>query len=338
MPSKRYLISGIREKYRRWRIKNEAKFKEYSLMLYAFKKSPVSVAGLVIVIFFVVIGVLGPYILELIKYIVGYLHSIGWIDKLPKFNAYDYSYDVLKPPSHLHWFGTDDYGRDLFARVMLGMQISLYYSVVVIVFGVPIGVILGLIAGYYGGKIDETISRITDMFLAFPALVLAMALAASLGAGLESAIIAMIVVWWPGYVRLVRGQVLSIKENQYVEAARAVGMRDSRIIIKHILPQVFTPLIIFVTLDLAAVILLGASLSFIGLGAQPPLPELGRLVYDGLDYLPNKWWYSLIPGFILFMIALGFNLLGDGLRDVFDPRYRRQLEFKKKGKEESESE
>ena len=327
----RLSFSYLKNRYKKWRIKNEAKIKEYRLMLYAFRKSPVSVAGFIIVVFIVIAGALGPYFLELIKYIVYYLHGIGWIKELPKFNAYNFSYDVLKPPSYIHWFGTDDYGRDLFARIMLGMQISLFYSVVVIGFGVPIGVILGLLAGFFGGKTDETISRITDMFLAFPALVLAMALAASLGAGLESAMIAMIVVWWPGYVRLVRGQVLTIKENQYVEAAKAVGMRDSRIIIKHILPQIFTPLIIYVTLDLAGVILLGASLSFIGLGAQPPIPELGRIVYDGLDYLPNKWWYSLIPGFILFMIALGFNLLGDGLRDVFDPRYRRQLEFKKEG-------
>jgi len=324
------------ERYKRWRIKNESKIKEYRLMLYAFRRSSVSVAGLIIVLFFGIVGSLGPQFLSIIESTVKYLCTVGLIGKLPKFNPYNFSYDVLKPPSLVHWFGTDDYGRDLFARVMLGMRISLYYSVVVIGAGVPIGVVLGLISGYFTGKIDEIISRITDMFLAFPALVLAMALAASLGAGLESAIIAMIVVWWPGYVRLIRGQVLTIKENQYVEAARAVGMKNSRIIFKHVLPHVFTQLIIFVTLDLAGVILLGAALSFIGLGAQPPIPELGRLVYDGLDYLPNKWWYSLIPGFILFLMALGFNLLGDGLRDVFDPRYRRRLEFKIKKGESSE--
>lgn len=326
----------LEERYRRWRLKNESKLKEYGLMLYAFRRSAVSVAGLVIVVFFVTIGVLGPLLLDAIKATLAFLYHQAVISSMPSFNAFQYSYDVLQPPSWKHWFGTDEYGRDLFARVMLGTQISFSYSIVVLGVGIPIGVVLGLIAGYYGGVVDELISRVTDIFLAFPALVLAMALAASLGAGLESAMIAMIVVWWPGYVRLIRGQTLSIKENQFVEAAKAVGMRDIKIILKHILPHVFTPLVIFGTLDMAGVILLGASLSFIGLGAQPPTPELGRLVYDGLQYLPEKWWYSLIPGFILFMIALGFNLLGDGLRDVFDPKYRRKLEFKKKEKEGGE--
>ncbi len=319
----------LEERYRKWRLKNESKIKEYGLMLYAFRRSGVSVAGLIIVVFFVTIGILGPVLLEAIKGLMVFLYHQAVIHSLPQFNAFQYSYDVLQPPSWKHWFGTDEYGRDLFARVLLGTQISFSYSIVVLAAGIPIGVVLGLIAGYYGGAVDELISRITDMFLAFPALVLAMALAASLGAGLQSAMIAMIVVWWPGYVRLIRGQTLSIKENQFVEAAKAVGMGDLRIIVKHILPHVFTPLIIFATLDMAGVILLGAGLSFIGLGAQPPTPELGRLVYDGLQYLPEKWWYSLIPGFILFLIALGFNLLGDGLRDVFDPKYRRKLEFKK---------
>jgi len=325
-----WLPGFLEERYRRWRLRNESKLKEYGLMLYAFRRSPVSVAGLAIVTFFMAIGLLGPLLLDAIRALLSFLYEQAVISTVPSFNAFQYSYDVLQPPSWRHWFGTDEYGRDLFARVMLGTQISFSYSLAVLGAGIPIGVVLGLLAGYYGGIVDELISRVTDIFLAFPALVLAMALAASLGAGLESAMIAMIVVWWPGYVRLIRGQTLSIKENQFVEAARAVGMGDARIILRHILPHVFTPLVIFATLDMAGVILLGASLSFIGLGAQPPTPELGRLVYDGLQYLPEKWWYSLIPGFMLFMVALGFNLLGDGLRDVFDPKYRRKLEFREK--------
>jgi len=325
------MLRAIKERYKRWRFRNAAKIEEYKLMFYAFRRSPLSVAGSVMVGVFIILGVFGPWILSGIQGTIMFLHSHGLVHAVPSFNAFDWSSEVLEPPSWRHWFGTDDYGRDIFARSMLGIQVSLIYSLVVLVAGIPIGIVLGLIAGYYGGAVDEIISRITDMFLAFPALVLAMAISASLGAGLKSAMIALIAVWWPGYVRLIRGQVLSVKENLYVEAARAVGMGDLSIIIKHILPNVISPLIIYATLDVAGVVLTGANLSFLGLGAQPPTPELGRIVFDGLDYLPEKWWYSLIPGFILFLFALGFNLLGDGLRDVLDPRFRRRLEFEMRG-------
>ncbi|OYT62453.1 MAG: peptide ABC transporter permease [Thermofilum sp. ex4484_15] len=328
------MFKSLKERYEKWKFKNAAKIEEYRLMFYAFKRSPLSVAGSIMVIIFVILGVFGPWILDGIRGLMGFLYSHGIIRTEPSFNAFDWSLDVLQPPSWKHWFGTDDYGRDIFARSMLGIQVSLVYSLVVLVVAIPIGIILGLIAGYYGGKVDEVISRITDMFLAFPALVLAMAISASLGAGLMSAIIALITVWWPGYVRLIRGQVLSVKENLYIEAARAVGMGNFSIIVKHILPNVISPLIIYTTMDIAGVVLTGANLSFLGLGAQPPTPELGRIVFDGLDYLPEKWWYSLIPGFMLFLFALGFNLLGDGLRDVLDPRFRRRLEFEVKGEKE----
>ncbi len=332
MSLSRLLPRPLRRKYQSWKEKNESKLKEYGLMWYAFKRSPISVAGLIIVVFMMVFALFSPQVLSGTEQLMNFLSVHKMIKETPEFNAFDYSMDLLQPPSWRHWFGTDEFGRDMFARCMLGLQISLAYAVTVITLGVPLGIILGLVAGYYGGKVDELISRVTDIFFAFPSLILAMALAASLGAGMESAIIAMIVVWWPGYVRLIRGQVLSVRENLYVEAARAAGMSDFKIIIKHIAPNVLTPVIIYLTMDMAGVVLMGAGLSFIGLGAQPPTPELGRLVYDGLNFLPQKWWYSLIPGFILFIWALGFNLLGDGLRDVLDPRYRRRLEFKMKEK------
>jgi len=193
---------------------------------------------------------------------------------------------------------------------------------------VPVGVALGLIAGYFGGVVDEVIMRVTDIFLAFPALVLAMALSVAMGSGLMTVMIALAVVWWPAYVRITRGQVLSVRENLFVEAAKAMGISDFWIIARHILPNVLSPIIVIATMDMGAVILTAAALSFIGLGAQPPTPEWGRLVADGQPYFPECWWYVFFPGIAIFLTVLGFNLLGDGIRDALDPKIRRRLEFK----------
>jgi len=321
-------LMGYGEKWREWKRKRRAMFEEWELMYKALKRSPLAKAGAAMAVVFFILGIFGPQILALINGLYSLLYSQGIIKQKIVLDPYKiFAGPRLGKPSLLHPFGCDEYGRDLFARVLTGARVSLIVSVVVISLGIPPGILLGLVSGYYGGKVDEFIMRVTDVFLAFPALVLAMAIAASLGAGLKSAIIALTIVWWPSYVRLVRGQVLSARENVYVEAARAIGVSNLRIMVKHILPNIISPVIVLATLDFGTVVILNAALSFIGLGAQPPTPEWGRIVYDGLDYLMMAPWYSIIPGTAVFLTALGFNLLGDGLRDVLDPRIRRSIEF-----------
>ncbi len=311
--------------YREWLDRNRAKIEEYKLMWKAFWRSPLAVVGFLMVIFFLTIGALGPVFLTFLQAIS---NALGLGLDLNPFEL-DFN-DYMLPPEPRHPMGTDNYGRDLLSRILLGANVSLTVSIIVIILGVPLGIFLGLISGYYGGAIDEIIMRVTDVFLVFPALILAMAISASLGAGLYSAIIAITVVWWPTYVRVVRGQVLSAKENLYVEAAKAIGLSDIKIMFKHILPNILSPIVVLVTMDMGSIVLLNAGLSFIGLGAQPPTPEWGRLVYDGLPYFPEKWWLTIFPGTAVFLTAMGFNLLGDGLNDILDPRYRRRLEFREK--------
>jgi peptide/nickel transport system permease protein len=232
-------------------------------------------------------------------------------------------YDSLQPPGMTHPFGTDNYGRDILSRIVYGARYDLRIATIVVAAAVCIGTILGATGGYLGGKVDEVIMRITDIFLAFPALVLAMAFAAALGPSLEHVMIAMIIVWWPAYARLVRGQALSIKENQYIEAARSVGASQSRIIFRHVLPNSLSPIIVQATMDLGNVILMAAGLSFIGVGAQPPIPEWGVMIAEGRSYLRGSWWFPTFPGLFILLTVLGFNLFGDGLRDILDPHLRR---------------
>jgi peptide/nickel transport system permease protein len=226
----------------------------------------------------------------------------------------------LKPPSLTHPFGTDEMGRDLFRAVVAGARISLWVGALILLIAGSFGTVLGLIAGYYGGRLDNIIMRITDVFLGFPSLVLAMVVSVALGGGLMPAVLGVVVVWWPGYARLVRGPVLALKETPYVEAAHAVGASEPRIIFRHILPGVVSPLLVKAAADFGYAILATASLSFIGLGARPPSPEWGRLVVAGRDFLLSYWWYSTFPGAAIFVVVLGFNLLGDALRDWFDPQ------------------
>jgi peptide/nickel transport system permease protein len=187
-----------------------------------------------------------------------------------------------------------------------------------------LGGILGAFAGYFGGVIEDVVMRVTDVFLAFPALVLAMAVAIAIGPGLVNSMMALLVVWWPWYARIARGEALAIKNSQYMEAARAVGLKDLQIVARHVLPNILMPLLVYATLDISNVILTGSILSFIGLGAQPPQPEWGRMVFDGQDYLSGAWWMSVLPAFAIFIVVLAFSLFGDGLRDAFDPKLRRR--------------
>lgn len=228
----------------------------------------------------------------------------------------------LSPPSTTHLMGTDQLGRDVLSRIMTGARISLGIAALILVIAIPVGTLIGVIAGYAGGLVDEILMRITDIFLAFPALILAMAIAAALGPNLRNTVIALTLVYWPWYARLVRGQVLQIKERDYVEAARAVGANSPRLIGRHILPNSITPIIIQATIDVGFAILATAGLSFIGLGAQPPTPEWGAMIADARQFFRDAWWYFTFPGVALTITVIGFNLLGDGLRDYFDPRTR----------------
>jgi peptide/nickel transport system permease protein len=230
----------------------------------------------------------------------------------------------LKGPSTEHLVGTDELGRDVFSRVLAGARVSLQVAFVVLVISVIVGVIIGAIAGYFGGMVDEILMRITDMFLAFPALVLAIAISASLGPSLRNTMIALSTVFWPWYARLVRGQVLSIRERDYVEAARSIGLTSSRILRRHILPNAVSVVIIQVTLDVGYAILTTSALSFVGLGAQPPSAEWGLMLSNARNYFRDAWWYITFPGVALTLTVFAFNILGDGLQDALDPRSGRR--------------
>ena len=229
----------------------------------------------------------------------------------------------LSPPSASHLFGTDDAGRDILSRVIYGSRITLRICIIVVGLTLGIGTLLGILSGYIGGWVDELIMRLNDVFLAFPALILAMAIAAALGPSLENAIIAMVVIWWPRYARVSRGQVLAIREIDYVTAARALGSSPIRIMIYHILPNCISPIVVQATLDLGEVVLTAATLSFIGFGAQPPVPEWGAMISVGRNFIRDYWWYPTFPGLAILLTVMGFNLLGDAVRDVLDPRLRR---------------
>lgn len=225
----------------------------------------------------------------------------------------------LQPPSWEHWMGTDILGRDVLTRTLYGARHSLPIAVLVVASAVFIGGLCGALAGFFGGWVDTVIMRIVDITLSFPPILLAMAVAASLGPGLGNAAIAMVVVWWPVYARLMRAQVLEVREREHVEAAVAGGAGNGRVLFKHILPLCWTPIMVNATMDLGQVILLAASLSFIGLGATPPTPEWGSMIADGATSF-YSWWIAMGPGVAIMTIVLGFNFIGDGLHDYFDPR------------------
>ncbi|MGH2596881.1 MAG: ABC transporter permease [Actinomycetota bacterium] len=227
---------------------------------------------------------------------------------------------TLHGPSAAHWFGTDQLGRDLYSRALFGTRISPVIAFLVLAISCGVGIPLGIVAGYYGGLVDEVIMRITDIFLAFPALLLALALAAVLPPSLGSVTLAVAVTWWPWYTRLVRGQAASVAGRPFVEGAKASGVSDIRILLRHVLPNSLTPLVVQVSLDVSAVILTVSALSFLGLGAQDPTPEWGLMVSQGQLYFPGQWWLVTFPGLAIVITAVAFNLLGDGLRDVLDPR------------------
>jgi peptide/nickel transport system permease protein len=227
---------------------------------------------------------------------------------------------ALLGPSGEHWFGTDQVGRDIFTRVLYGARTSLRIAAVVLALSALIGVPLGIAAGYFGGWIDDVIMRVTDVFLAFPALLLSLALAAVLSPSVGNATIAIAATWWPWYARLARGAAKQVAARGYIESARALGVSPLRILARHVLPNATTPTLVQMSLDVGGIILTAAALSFLGLGAQDPTPEWGLMVSQGQGYLNTEWWFPVFPGAAIVLAALAFNLLGDGLRQVLDPR------------------
>lgn len=264
-------------------------------------KQPLALIGLFIILGLLVVAVLAPVIAPYDPY-------------------FQVAEDRLQPPSVRYPFGTDDMGRDILSRVIWGSRLSLAAAAVVLTLASSIGIFIGAIAGYAGGKVDEILMRLTDMFLAFPAMILAMVIASALGPSLLNAMLAISVVWWPWYARLIRGQILSLKTMEYVEAAKALGASDRRVLWKYILPNCTAPVIVQATLDSGYAILTTASLSFIGVGALAPTPEWGSMISIGRSYILEQWWYPTFPGLAIFLAVAGFNLLGDSLRDILDPR------------------
>lgn len=243
-------------------------------------------------------------------------------DQLAPFSPYegDLRNARLLPPSWTHWFGTDDQGRDILSRIIHGSRITLFVVVLVAVLAAPIGLIVGTVAGYAGGWVDAVLMRITDIFLAFPRLILALAFVAALGPGIENAVIAIAITSWPPYARIARAETLTIRRMDYIAAVQLMGASPGRIVMRHIMPLCLSSVIVRVTLDMAGIILTAAGLGFLGLGAQPPMPEWGALISNGRLYVLDQWWVAAAPGAAIFVVSLAFNLLGDGLRDALDPK------------------
>ncbi|AIQ11572.1 nickel transporter permease [Paenibacillus durus] len=269
----------------------------------AFRKNKTAMLGLSIIIFFILIALLAPFIAP-----------------------YDYKEQVLmdrlKAPSAAHWFGTDDLGRDMFTRIIYGARISLWVGFFSVIGSIIVGTLLGVLAGFYGRWIDMLISRLFDILLAFPSILLAIAIVAILGPSLQNALYAIAIVNIPTYGRLVRAKVLSLKSEEYITAARAIGMKNTRILLTHILPNSLTPIIVQGTLGIATAIIEAAALGFLGLGAQPPEPEWGKMLSDSRQFIQKAPWTVVFPGLSIMLTVLGFNLMGDGLRDVLDPRMK----------------
>jgi len=267
---------------------------------YKFRRNPISLVGGVMVLLCVLLAILAPYVTPYPK------HAGAFTDFQNAFQA----------PSKSHWLGTDALGSDVFTRIIFGSRISLMLAAVVLGISVPVGVFLGLISGYMGGKTETVIMRVTDVFLSLPALVMALAICAAFTPSIDKAMLAVASIWWTWHCRLVNGITRSIKTEEFVQASKVLGASPLRIIFKDILPNCASPVIVKITLDAGFVILVGAGLSFLGLGAQPPAEDLGTMISFGAKYLPERWWMTVFPSLAIFFIILGFNLLGDGLRDV----------------------
>ena len=287
---------------KRGRLKDLAE--DLRISWYRLKRSKLSTAGVALIFATVLVTAFAAYLTP-------YPADAGAVAHFP---------DRLQPPSSQHWLGTDGAGRDVLTRVVFGGRVALEAGLIIVAVAIGIGVPLGLIAGYLGGPVDTIIMRVTDVFLSIPGLALALIVAASVTPSLETSSLAISFVWWPWYVRLVRGEVLSLREEQFVEAARAVGASKMRVAFREILPNLIPVIAVKGSLDMGYAILWGVALNFLGLGVQEPIPDWGHMLAEGRVLLPQAWWVSTFPGIAIFLAVLGFNLLGDGLRDIFDVR------------------
>jgi peptide/nickel transport system permease protein len=267
----------------------------------SFRRNPLAIAGLGVVLALVLVAAAAPLLAT---------HSPIAQDLAGR----------LQPPSAAHWLGTDEFGRDIYSRIVYGSRITLYIVGLVVILVGPVGLLIGTVAGYLGSWVDTVLMRITDIFLAFPRLILALALVSALGPGIENAIIAIAITAWPPYARIARAETLTVRSSDFIAAIRLQGASPARIIWGHIMPLCTSSLIVRLTLDMAGIILTAAGLGFLGLGAQPPLPEWGAMISSGRQYLLDQWWVATVPGIAILIVSLGFNLLGDGLRDVLDPK------------------
>ncbi len=280
----------------------QARFGQAYMGFLRLRRNPLAMIGLTISVVLVLMSIFAP--------------ALAPYDPI----AQNLSERFIPPLSPGHWLGTDDFGRDIWSRILYGSRITLYIVLLVILTAPVAGLIIGTVAGYFGGWTDRVLMRITDIFLAFPKLILALALVAVLGPGMVNAVLAIALTSWPPYARVARAETLTVRSSDYIAAVRLQGAGPIRIIFGHIMPMCLPSVIIRVTLDMAGVILTAAGLGFLGLGVQPPLPEWGLMVSSGRKFLFEQWWVSTMPGLAIFIVSLGFNLLGDGLRDVLDPR------------------
>ncbi|MBI4278468.1 MAG: ABC transporter permease [Armatimonadetes bacterium] len=288
-----------------WLGEHQPGIREMKHSLRLIRRNHLTVAGLAIFAVLILVAIFAPLI--------------------ERYDPYDVKMrERLRPPSLEHLAGTDAMGRDVFSRVIHGSRITLRVGFLVLLSTSLIGVPLGAISGYMGGRTDALIMRVGDIFLAFPRLVLALAMAAALGGGINNAIIAIAIPGWPWYARLIRGMTLSIREEQYIEAARAAGSPEWRVLLRHVLPNCIGPWMVQASMDMGWAIMSAAMLGFLGVGATPPEAEWGLMVAEGRNYLLDQWWMSVFPGVAIFITVLGYNLMGDGLRDIIDPRMRQR--------------
>lgn len=273
----------------------------HSVLRRALRK-PMMIAGIVVVVGWVLLAALAPVIAP-----------YDPIDQDVRHRLLGFS--------QAHWLGVDELGRDVFSRVLYGGRVSLPVAAAVVIVATIFGTVFGGVAGFAGPWADGLAMRLVDVVLAFPSLILAMAIAAALGPSIQNSMLAMLLVWWPPYARLARGQVLALKNREYVIAARGLGLQEHRILLRHVLPNAFAPLLVMMTMDFGTAIIITAALSFLGLGAVPPTPEWGAMVAEGRELI-QQWWISTFPGVAIFMVAIATNFIGDGLRDIIDPRLR----------------
>lgn len=282
--------------------RRQARLGQMWLAWLRIRRNRLAMAGLIIVAILVFMAIFAPWIAPHDPFV----QNLG---------------NRLQPPGTPgHWLGTDDFGRDILSRIIHGARITLYIIALVMVTAPVLGLLIGTVAGYFGGWLDAVLMRLTDIFLAFPRLILALALVAVLGPGIENAVLAIALTAWPPYARVARAETLTIRNSDYIAAVRLQGAAAPRIILGHVVPMCLPSVIIRVTLDMAGVILIAAGLGFLGLGVQPPLPEWGLMISSGRKFLFEQWWVATMPGLAIFIVSLGFNLLGDGLRDVLDPK------------------